>query len=383
MYDIIIVGAGPSGSSSGRAAGKAGLKTLLIEKETFPRYKPCGGGLSEYARSFLDFSIPRNIQEGDIFGIRIHYKGKVVEIHKKNRFASLVTRSAFDDLLLKKAKETGIQVKMGEKVLDLTERSDSVTVNTNKKEYKSKFVIIAEGSQGKLKYNIRKRDKNNEYGICMVTEIPRDNKETGNKVQKSMDLHFDITKMGYGWVFPLNNYYSVGIGGVLKYLPHPKKEMLRFLDSNNFENNNKLKGHLIPGGGFRRKTIGTRVILTGDAAGFVDIFAGEGLAYAIRSGQLAVKTIENVLIAHEDLNKICQYEKLCEQEFGDNLKFSLFFTRLIHSFPSISFNIMLKNDEIIDKYLDILANNLTYKKYVKWLVLRLPKFLIFNPKQIS
>ena len=50
MYDLIIIGGGPSGASAGRKAGKLGLNTLLLEKEKFPRYKPCGGGLSEHDR---------------------------------------------------------------------------------------------------------------------------------------------------------------------------------------------------------------------------------------------------------------------------------------------------------------------------------------------
>jgi len=382
MYDLIIVGGGPAGTSAGRAAGIAGLKTLLIEKEEFPRYKPCGGGLSEHARSFLDFSIPKNIQERDISGIRIFYKGKIAENKKKKRFVTLISRSLFDEFLMKKAKETGIEIKMGEKVIDFTEHDDFVIVQSDKSKYKSKFVIMAEGAQGTLKYNVRRRDKKHECGVCMVTEVPF-NEKSKNNIQNKIDIHFDITKMGYGWVFPHDKYSSVGVGGVLNYLPHPRKKMLKFLDSNNFKTNYKLKGHQIPGGGIKRKVSSHRTILTGDAAGFVDTFAGEGLAYAIRSGQLAIKTIDRCIKNNEDNTDLKMYDRLCEKEFGNDLKCSLFFTRLLHSFPRIFFNIMFKNKEVVDKYLDIPANNCTYKKYVLWLFLRIPKFLIFNPNRIS
>jgi len=148
MYDLIIIGGGPAGASAGRAAGMAGLKTLLIEKAEFPRYKPCGGGLSEHAKSFLDFSIPKNIQERNISGIRIFYKGKVVENEKKKIFSTLVTRSMFDEFLMKKAEETGIEIKMSEKVIDFNEHDNFVTIQSNKSKYKSKYVIIAEGAGG-------------------------------------------------------------------------------------------------------------------------------------------------------------------------------------------------------------------------------------------
>ena len=382
MYDVIIVGGGPAGSSAGRAAGMAGLKTLLIEKEEFPRYKPCGGGLSEHARSFLDFSIPNYIQERNISGIRIFYKGKVLENKKNKKFSTLVTRSIFDEFLIKKAKETGIEIRMGEKVIDFEEHDHFVIVQSNRSKYKSKYLIMAEGAQGTLKYNVRRRDKKHEYGVCMVTEVPL-NEESTEFNQNKIDIHLDITKMGYGWVFPHDNYSSVGIGGVLKHFSHPRKKMLTFLDFYNIKSNYKLKGHQIPGGGINRKVSSSRTILTGDAAGFVDTFAGEGLAYAIRSGQLAIKTIENCIKNNEKNNDLKMYERLCEKEFGNDLKCSLFFTRLLHSFPRIFFNIMYNNQEVVDKYLDIPTNNCTYKKYVLWLFLRIPKFLIFNPNRLS
>ncbi|RZB31116.1 MAG: hypothetical protein SRB1_01822 [Desulfobacteraceae bacterium Eth-SRB1] len=132
-----------------------GLKTLLIEKEMFPRYKPCGGGLSEQAMSYLDFKIPKAIIERDIFGARVHFKGRVVEQHKDYRIAVLTSRNVLDNFLLEKAKETGIQIKMGERVIEYQENDDYVEVFTDDNMYKSKFIIIAEGSHGNLKYKIR------------------------------------------------------------------------------------------------------------------------------------------------------------------------------------------------------------------------------------
>ena len=154
MYDLIVIGGGPSGSAAGRLAGKMGLETLLIEKEIFPRYKPCGGAFSEQAMSYLDFVVPRYIHERNIFGVRVHFRGQVIEKHKEYRIATLVSRSMLDNYLLKKAKEIGIEIKMGEEVIDYKENHNHVDVYTNATTYKAKFVIVAEGSQGKLKNRI-------------------------------------------------------------------------------------------------------------------------------------------------------------------------------------------------------------------------------------
>ena len=378
MYDLIIVGGGPSGSAAGRIAGNMGLETLLIEKETFPRYKTCGGAFSEHAMSYLDFTIPKSIHERDIFGARVHFEDRVIEKHKEHRIATLVTRSVLDNYLLEKAKETGIEVKIGEKVIDYKENHNYVEVYTNTGVHKAEFVIVAEGSQGKLKNRIRRRDKRSEYGICMVTEIKEENEKIDRYIHNAIDIHLGVSKMGYGWIFPHKNYYSVGIGGLAKDLPFPKKTMINFLRGNGFNNKYKLKAHLIPVGGIKRNTVSSRVVLCGDAAGFVDPFYGEGIAYAIRSGQIAAEIISDILLNKKELSSLKKYESICEREFADNLKYSLMLSRMMHRFPGIFFKIFTSNEEILDKYLDVPALKMTYKSYIKWLIPRVPKCLLFG-----
>ncbi|NOR49250.1 MAG: geranylgeranyl reductase family protein [Methanosarcinaceae archaeon] len=374
MYDLIIIGGGPCGSAAGRIAGKKGLKTLLIEKEIFPRYKPCGGCLSEHAMSYLDFEIPRSMIERDIFGARVHFKGQVVEQHKDDRIAVLITRSLLDNYLLEKAGETGIEIKTGEKVLEYQEKNDYVEVFTDNDTYKAKFIIIAEGSQGKLKYQIRRKDQKDEYLISVVAEIESDDESIDKYIHNAIDLHFGLFKHGYGWIFPHENYFSVGIGGLAKHLPHPKKAMLDFLNENNFNSKYKLHGHIIPAGGMKRRITSSRVVLSGDSAGFVDSFLGEGIAYAIRSGQIAAEVISKMIL-NDDMETIKNYEIICKSEFIDNLNYSLIFVKLINSYPSLFLKIFT-SDKAIEKYLEVPTMETSYKSYIKWLIPRIPMFLL-------
>lgn len=375
MYDLIIIGGGPSGSAAGRVAGKMGLETLLIEKEKFPRYKPCGGGFSEQAMSYLDFEIPQHIHEREIYGARVHFKGQIIEKHKDYRIATIVTRSVLDEYLLNKAKQTGIEIIFGEKVIDYIENHDYVTVHTNNIEYKAKFVIIAEGSQGFLKNKIREKDKKHEYGICMVTEIEENNEIIDEYIHNAIDIHFGVANLGYGWIFPHESYYSVGIGGVAKYLPNPRRTMIEFLRSNGFNEKYKLRGHIIPAGGIKRTIASSRVVFSGDAAGFVDSFFGEGIAYAIKSGQIAADVISDIILNSSNLSSLRKYELRCRQEFQDNLKYSLMLSRMMHRFPNIFFKIFTSDEDVLDKYLEVPALKCTYKDYIKWLVPRIPQFL--------
>ena len=376
MYDLLIVGGGPSGSSAGRLAGQKGLKTLLIEKGTFPRYKPCGGALSEQALSCLDFSLPESVREREIFGVRIHFKESVIEGYKSYRIATMVTRSTLDNYLLEKVKEAGTEVKTGERVLDYREKDSFVEIYTNEQIYRAKFVIIGEGSQGKLKSKTRKKDAKSEYGICIVTEVEEKNEKINRYISRAMEIHFDVTDMGYGWIFPHENYYSVGIGAFANKLSDPKKVMREFLKKNGFNGNYRLRGHTIPAGGIKRNVIGSRVVLIGDAAGFVDPFAGEGIAYAIRSGQIAVEVIAEIVHQNKELKKLRDYEIICQREFVNNFKYALISMKMMHHFPDFFFKILTGNHEVFEKFTDIPILKRQYRSYLEWLVPRLPKYLL-------
>ncbi|WP_292371887.1 geranylgeranyl reductase family protein [Methanosarcina sp. UBA411] len=369
MYDLIIVGGGPSGASAGRTAGKRGLLTLLIEKENFPRYKPCGGALSSYGLSCLDFKIPESVIERNISKVRVHFRGRFVEGTKETDLAVLISRKIFDTFLLEKARETGIEVHTGEKVLDLIEKEDWVEVRTTDNTYLGRFVLISEGSGGTLKYRVRPRDKKTEYGLGLVSEIPDKDETIRSRFPGTINVHFGIAQGGYGWIFPHAGYYSAGIVGTAQYLGHPKKVLLDFLEENGLSGDFPVRSHIIPKGGIKGKTLSSRLLLSGDAAGFVDAFTGEGISYAIRSGQLAAETVANLVMYSLKLSSLKAYESACRQEFGSYLASSLKMEKIMHRFPEISFKLAVSNRDILDKYLDEVVVNRNYKDYIRWLLL--------------
>lgn len=369
MYDLIIVGGGPSGASAGRTAGKRGLLTLLIEKENFPRYKPCGGALSSYGLSCLDFKLPESVIERNISKVRVHFRGRFVEGTKETDLAVLISRKIFDTFLLEKARETGIEVHTGEKVLDLIEKEDWVEVRTTDNTYLGRFVLISEGSGGTLKYRVRPRDKKTEYGLGLVSEIPDKDETIRSRFPSTINIHFGIAQGGYGWIFPHAGYYSAGIVGTAQYLGHPKKVLLDFLEENGLSGDFPVRSHIIPKGGIKGKTLSSRLLLSGDAAGFVDAFTGEGISYAIRSGQLAAETVANLVMYSLKLSSLKAYESACRQEFGSYLASSLKMEKIMHRFPEISFKLAVSNRDILDKYLDEVVVNRNYKDYIRWLLL--------------
>jgi len=302
----------------------------------------------------------------------------LIERYKDYRIATLVSRNLLDDFLINKAKESGAEIIFEQKVINIKENSNEVKVYTNETSFKCKYLVIAEGAHGALKYKIRRRDKKNEYGICVVTEIPEKNDVIDKYILNAIDIHFGVANLGYGWIFPHEKYFSVGIGGSAQYLTEPKKVMIEFLKKNGFQINVDMKVHLIPAGGIYRRLSSERVILSGDSAGFVGSFYGEGISYAIRSGQIAV-TVINDKLKNNNLNISFEYRNHCQKEFGKNLNYSLKLSKLMHQFPNVFFKIFTSNDIVIDRFLEVPAVKNTYKNYMKWILLRLP-LLLFSKK---
>jgi geranylgeranyl reductase family protein len=301
--------------------------------------------------------------------VRVHYRDRFVDGRKECNLASLISRKVLDNFLLEKARETGIEIHTGEKVLDCIEKENFVEVRTDDNTYLGRFVLIAEGSGGTLKYKVRQKDSKTEYSLGIVTEVPEKDEIIRNKLPGTIDIYFGISQGGYAWIFPHSGYYSVGIMGTAQYLEHPKKVLLNFLQESGFEGEFPVRSHIIPTGGIKRTIINSRLLLSGDAAGFVDAFTGEGMAYAIRSGQLAAETVADIVMYDRKLSKVKTYESRCRQEFGNYLASSLKLEKIMHSFPEISFKLAVTNWEILNKYLDEAVINRNHKDYVRWLVL--------------
>lgn len=376
MYDAIVVGAGPAGASAARRCVQLGLSTLLLDQAVFPRDKLCGGALSEQALSYLDFELPRKIIERDVYGARVHFGAAHTEIRKPYRVAVTVSRITFDHFLVQKAAETGAEILQGRRVSALDCSPDHVDVVVGAERYSGRIVIGADGFHSVVARYVRRKHSKDEYGVCIESKIPADDAVIDAYIHNAVDIHFRIAPGGYGWVFPHRGYFSVGIGGLASRLVEPKQVMRDFLASAGFSPEVEMKGFPIPAGGVRRNTVADRLLLVGDAAGFVDTFYGEGLAFAVRSGQLAAEVAATALRKGDcTTQELRLYAARCEQEFGRDLRYSLYFSRLMHRFPGLFLRLLASEPEVLGRYLDVPARRTSYRRYLAWLLPRAPLYL--------
>jgi geranylgeranyl reductase family protein len=218
------------------------------------------------------------------------FASQIVNIRKDYRMAVLINREKFDQYLVNKAVEAGATFLPGEAVDDIEVRKDGVAVRTEKAEYQALYLIGADGANSLVGRKIRPPFSRDEMAAALVGYVPADNRDIDERLGGSLDMYFGAAPMGYGWVFPHDGYYNVGIMGIASKFSAPRKTFTEFARSVGMTVS-QTRGHIIPLGGIRRKIAAGRMLLVGDAAGFADPFHGEGIAHAIHSGKLAAQAV--------------------------------------------------------------------------------------------
>ena len=365
-YDVIVIGGGPAGSTAARGCAERGFKTLLIDKAVFPRYKPCGGALSFRTINSLGFEIPQEMIEAECKGVNVYYKGEMSSYKKEGRVAVMVSREKFDNLLFEMAKERGCMTLTGERVVSVESSGGYIKVNTEKGAYLARFVVGADGANSIVSRFINGSNKEFLSATAFVSKITSPSSppyEGGGWGGGVLNFYFGNVYGGYAWVFPHGRYLSAGIWGLNWLNSAPLDSMKRFLISHDFSTDN-IRGHKMPLWDRRRKICSENVLLAGDAGGFVDSFSGEGISNAILSGRIAAESIADSLKNGESAGD--NYKKRCNSLFVKNLKYSMYFTRLIFRFPEFFLKSFVLDNSLLRQYLEDQASNTSYKDYIKY-----------------
>jgi len=313
-YDVMVIGGGPAGSTAARHLALQGLRVGLLEKETSPRYKPCGGVLARRIAEVLDFPIDTVI-EGSISEILI-----TVEMHSPFRtrcpspFAFLCMRDQFDNLLLKKASDAGVDVFLDEALLDVELSGSTYELMTSKARRTAQFLVAADGANSTVR-SCLDMPPFQRTSVAYQMEISGD-PDLVKSWGESIALDFGHLSSGYAWLFPKADHFSIGAGGTRREARELKPYCQAFIDfhASRIGDTTPLKsrGHPVPTRTRGEPITADRVIFIGDAAGLVDPMTGEGIYYAIRSALIAAETIKTAIKSRD--NNLITYQQRIDQE---------------------------------------------------------------------
>ena len=291
MFDVVVIGGGPSGATAAEDLARSGRKVAMIDRDG--RIKPCGGAIPP--RLIEDFYIP---DEQIIARIRtarmISPTQRKVDIPIEDGFVGMVDRKDFDPFLRGRAKEAGAECFTGT-FLRIDRDGEGTRVvfrdkeSGNEMELATKLIIGADGARSKVaKAEVPGGDKI-PYVIAYheIIEAP---KAGPNYDPKRCDVIYDgaISPDFYGWVFPHGTSCSVGMGTGIDGVDL-KKATADLRVSAGLENCKTLRreGAPIPLRPMDRWDNGSDVVLAGDAAGVVAPSSGEGIYYAMVGGRVA------------------------------------------------------------------------------------------------
>jgi geranylgeranyl reductase family protein len=321
--DVLIVGAGPAGATAAYHLARHGIDVTLLDKASFPREKVCGDGLTPRAvvqlqKMGVDLEDPRFERHQ---GLRIYSRKTVLELPWPTLedfpgYGLTMTRSSFDELLVRAAEKAGAGLRERTEALGPTLERGWVTGarvrdldRDEPTEIRARFVIAADGASSRFAAQAGvRRDDSKPLGIA-ARRYHRIDRHPGPWLEVWMDLWDGEAIMpGYGWLFALADG-SVNLGaGLLNTFKNFKDvsaqrvfdAFWRMLPPEWNVNEDTAEGRILSGplpmGGSRVPTAVPGMLLVGDAAGMVNPFNGEGIAYAMENGELAAELIHEALV---------------------------------------------------------------------------------------
>lgn len=378
-FDVIVVGGGPAGATAARRCARGSLKTLLMEKEKIPRYKPCGGGVTQAAVDELDFPLPASVVERKCRGMRVRF-GKITNcVEVERTIAYMVTRSRFDSFLVEKAAEAGALVHDGETCAAVEADESGVTVRAPRDEYRANLVVGADGYYGRVLRSLGRKFEKDEVRFCAAVDVPIRGRGKDRMLGDVLEIQYGSIRAGYTWLFPKSEYLSVGSAGHLGQSVEILRELRRFLEERGIGDGLKIRGCLLPVSALRGGVYADRVLFAGDAAGFVDSFSGEGIRYAIASGGFAARA---AVSCHErndfSAGMLRRYHDLCMERFAKDLLRSARLTDKIFRHPGLFLGTAIASERIIRRYLMTFTGESSFSEYADWMKSRLPLFLLYR-----
>jgi menaquinone-9 beta-reductase len=384
--DVLVVGAGPGGSATAYHLARHGIDVTVVDKATFPREKVCGDGLTPRAVRCLE---AMGIDTEDpgferVGGLRVHARDVTVdlpwpELETWPGYALVMPRDGFDHLLMQRAVKAGARFVEGTEVLEPT--IDGVWVRgavvrpsaepeAPPTRIRARMTVAADGAAGRFAAGAGvRRDPTRPLGIA-ARRYYRVPYHPGPWFESWLDLwDNDLLLPGYGWLFPMaGGRINLG-GGLLSTFTHFKEvsaqrlfdAFARMLPEEWGISEETAEGRVLSGPlpmSFNREPLAVPgLLVVGDAAGAVNPFNGEGIAYAIETGEIAAELIHEALV-QDRLGLTMRYPQVLRDTYGRYFAIGRRFASMVGK-PSVmgwATKHLLPNDRVMAFALRVMGN---------------------------
>jgi geranylgeranyl reductase family protein len=357
---IIVAGAGPAGATAARRLALAGKPVKLLDRRPFPRQKPCGGGISFRVLArfpYLEHELAR-ISTHTVRRLYLEGPGaRSTVIEGERPTALMIRRLEFDDLLVSLAVAAGAELITDADIVQARESSDGVELRARDgRQFSAPTVVAADGVHSVIarRLGINPGWPSSAVALDMMEETPRTALRDVDPSTLWVSYGHEPTRdarvvpagdssgaravpEGYAYIFPKRDHVNIGIGYVLSYYRNaiadsPYELQHEFVD--HLRRRHLVEGEsvrqnftpfLIPVDGPLPVPARGRVLLAGDAGGFVNGFTAEGIYYAMVSGELAADAV----LADDPRPVADRYCRMVDAEIGDELRDSVLLRRYL------------------------------------------------------
>jgi geranylgeranyl reductase family protein len=292
-FDAIVVGAGPAGSTAAYRLSSAGAGVLLVDRQRFPRDKPCGGGLT--FRAVRQLPVPVDAVVEDVVDrIELGYDyGKRFVRGGERPLILMTQRRRLDAYLAEQAASAGAEFRDGVRVTAIEQDASGATVRFGDSAAGAQVVIGADGVNG-LSVRALGLLPLRRHGVALEGNVPYGD-EARFRGRALVDL--GTVPGGYAWVFPKVDHVNVGVGGWEGEGPRLREHLDRACDGYGLPREllSSVRGYRLPMRGAGERPVHDRVLAVGDAAGLVDPLSGDGIYEALVSARLAAEATLDLL----------------------------------------------------------------------------------------
>ena len=316
-HDVVIVGAGPAGSTAAQVLARKGLRVLVLDKAEFPRDKLCAGLLTWKSVDVLERVygesaeglLASGVFNAAVPGYCIRFRDRVIASGETFYPFHFTSRRVFDKHLLDQAVRAGADVRLGRHVAFVDPLAGTARLDDGQ-EFRGRYLIGCDGAASLVRRSCPFDAAAWKAGMGGALEfsLPRDDALLAGAVHSDLGadhptVYAGFLRAGYGWVFPHADKLVIGIGG--HSARHGREFRARFREFVEFLGlpaalADKAKGHGLPYGNYLTAPWHGRTLLAGDAAGLVETLFGEGIYYALRSGELVGEAVSAALTRNAD-----------------------------------------------------------------------------------